>query len=132
MRSSNTLRGHAMHTFLKRIAIGGASAALAIILTTAITDAAEKVNWKVHKIGKYRGEVCDVADFNNDQVLDIVAGNYIYLGPKFEAVQIRDIKTDINEEGKGYDWDFMNAPLDVDGDVQLDVVSCSWFRQNIE
>ena len=132
MRSSFTHRGNSAHPHIKRIAVGTASAALAIFLTAAIVDAAEKVNWNVHKIGKYRGEVCDVADFNNDKVLDIVAGNYIYLGPKFEAVQIRDVKTDINEEGKGYDWDFMNAPLDVDGDGLLDVVSCSWFGQNVE
>ena len=82
--------------------------------------------------GKYRGEVCDVADFNNDKVLDIVAGDFIYLGPDFKPVKIRSIQTDINEEGKGYDWDFMNAPLDVDGDGLLDVVSCSWFGMQVE
>jgi len=91
-----------------------------------------KVEFKKHHVGKYRGEVCDVADFNNDKVLDIVAGDFIYLGPEFKPVKIRAIQTDINAEGKGYDWDFMNAPLDVDGDGLLDVVSCSWFGMQVE
>ena len=92
----------------------------------------EAVQFKLHRIGCYRGEVCDVADFNKDGKLDIVAGEYIYLGPDFEPVKIRSITTTIDEEGKGYDWDFMNAPLDVDGDGLLDIVSCSWFGQQIE
>lgn len=91
-----------------------------------------EVQFKLHRIGKYRGEVCDVADFNGDGKLDIVAGEYIYLAPDFHPIKIRSIKTDIDETGKGYDWDFMNAPLDVDGDGMLDIVSCSWFGQQIE
>ncbi len=95
-------------------------------------DEPAKVPFKLHRVGCYRGEVCDAADFNNDQKLDIVAGDFIYLAPDFTPIKIRSIKTDINNEGKGYDWDFMNAPLDVDGDGLLDVVSCSWFGQQIE
>jgi len=33
----------------------------------------------------------------------------------------------VDAEGKGYVDDFMNLPLDVDGDSKLDVVSCGWF-----
>ena len=136
-----------MHSFSTRFMelTRGVSARLVLLalaaalagMTTAVTAAAdtpsaEKVRFKMHHVGKYRGEVCDVADFNNDKVLDIVAGDFIYLGPDFKPVKIRSIQTDINEEGKGYDWDFMNAPLDVDGDGLLDVVSCSWFGMQIE
>ena len=101
-------------------------------MTTAVVAAADKVPFKMHPVGTYRGEVCDVADFNNDKVLDIVAGDFIYLGPDFKPVKIRSIQTDIKDDGKGYDWDFMNAPLDVDGDGLLDVVSCSWFGMQVE
>jgi hypothetical protein len=61
-----------------------------------------------------------------------VAGEYIYLGSTFDPVKIRSITSDIDDEGNGYNWDFMNAPLDVDGDGQLDIVSCSWHGQQIE
>ncbi|MBN1851364.1 MAG: VCBS repeat-containing protein, partial [Pirellulales bacterium] len=92
----------------------------------------ERVPFRLHRVGSYRGEVCDVADFNNDGKLDIVAGEYIYLAPDFTPVKIRSITTDIDESGKGYNWDFMNAPLDVDGDGLVDIVSCSWFGKQIE
>ena len=38
------------------------------------------------------------------------------------------IKADVDDQGKGYCWDFMNLPIDVDGDGRLDVASCSWFE----
>ena len=100
--------------------------------TSAQAATKDKVPFKMHHVGTYRGEVCEVADFNNDKKLDIVAGDFIYLAPDFKPVKIRSITTDINDQGKGYDWDFMNAPLDVDGDGLLDVVSCSWFGMQVE
>ena len=126
--------------FTRRLSTRRVVLALAVAvccLATAVLAAdaaapAEKVPFKMHHVGKYRGEVCDVADFNKDKVLDIVAGDFIYLGPDFKPVKIRSIQTDIKEDGKGYDWDFMNAPLDVDGDGLLDVVSCSWFGKQVE
>jgi hypothetical protein len=33
----------------------------------------------------------------------------------------------VDEQGKGHYWDFMNEPLDVDGDGRLDLVSVDWF-----
>ncbi|MDR1384391.1 MAG: VCBS repeat-containing protein [Planctomycetaceae bacterium] len=56
----------------------------------------------------------------------------IYYAPDWRKVKIREIKSDINEKGDGYAWDFMDAPLDVDGDGLLDVVTLSWHGQSIE
>jgi hypothetical protein len=98
----------------------------------AAEEASGGVKFVPHRIGKFRGEACGVGDFNGDGRPDIVAGEFLYLAPEWKAKKIRTIQGDINEEGKGYNWDFMNAPLDVDGDGRLDVVSCSWHGMQIE
>ncbi len=88
--------------------------------------------FKTHRIGTYRGESCGVGDFNKDGKLDIVALPYIYLAPEFKAVEICKVEGEVDEEGKGYRWDFMNAPLDVDCDGWLDVATASWFGKKAE
>lgn len=88
--------------------------------------------FKMHRVGTYRGEACGVGDFNNDGKLDIVALPYVYLAPDFTAVEICKVEGEVDDEGKGYRWDFMNAPVDVDGDGWLDVVTASWFGKKAE
>lgn len=88
--------------------------------------------FEVHRIGTYRGESCGVADFNNDGALDIVALPYLYLAPDFAPTKICDVEGDVDEQGNGYRWDFMNAPIDVDSDGWLDIATCSWFGMKAE
>ena len=92
----------------------------------------DSVKFEMHRVGTYRGEACGVADFNGDGKLDIVALPYLYLGPDFKPKTITTIKGDVDEEGKGYRWDFLNAPLDCDGDGDLDIVTCSWHGKSSE
>ena len=105
---------------------------LLLAVTTALAADPGPVKFVMHRVGTYRGEACEVGDFNNDEKLDIIAGEYLYLAPDWKAKKIRTITSDIDDQGKGYNWDFMNAPLDVDGDGLLDVVSCSWHGKQIE
>jgi hypothetical protein len=112
---------------------------LAVVFLTLIKTAAaagpieaKNIYFKPHRIDHQRIESCGVGDFNNDGKLDIVAGEKIYFAPDWKAKQFRKINTDINEQGDGYAWDFMDAPLDVDGDGWLDVVTCSWHGEKME
>jgi hypothetical protein len=82
----------------------------------------------MHRIGTARTEAVGVGDFNRDGKPDIVAGAFLYLAPDFKPVKIRTLRGSVDDKGKGYVDDFMNLPLDVDGDGLLDVVSCSWFQ----
>lgn len=87
------------------------------------------VKFATHRVGDFRSEACGVGDFNNDGKPDIVAGAYLYLAPAFKAVEIRKLGGKVDDMGKGYRHDFMNLPLDCDGDGRLDVVACDWFAK---
>jgi len=105
---------------------------ICLLSTFALICAAGAVEFQTHHIGTYRGEACGAGDFNNDGRLDIVALPYLYLAPEFKPVKVAEVPGEVGEDGKGYRDDFMNVPLDVDGDGLLDVVTCSWFAKKIE
>ena len=94
--------------------------------------AAAEIKFVTHRIGTFRSEACGVSDFNGDGRLDVVAGPYLYLAPDWKPVKIRTLPGSVDEQGKGYYDDFMNLPLDVDGDGRPDVVSCGWFSKSVK
>jgi hypothetical protein len=101
---------------------------IALAATPALVCAADSpVKFVAHHIGHVRSEAVGVADFNGDGKLDIIAGPHLYLAPDWKPTVIRKLSGSVDEQGKGYVDDFMNLPLDVDGDGKLDVVSCGWF-----
>ena len=108
---------------------------------SASAQSPKPVKFVAHRVGQFRSEACGVGDFNNDGRLDIVAGPYWYKAPDWKAHQFRDLKGKVDEKGKthtvneqgiGYWDDFMNAPMDVDDDGLLDVVTCSWFSKQVD
>ncbi len=105
---------------------------LGIVVLSASWALGAEVAFTAHHIGTYRGEACGVGDFNNDGKMDIVALPYLYLAPEFKPVEICTISGEVDDAGKGYRDDFMNAPIDVDGDGWLDVATCTWFAKKAE
>lgn len=83
--------------------------------------------WKKHIINaESRFEAAGIGDINNDGKKDIVCGEYWYEAPSWTPHKIAEI-----EEQHDYFNDFANELQDVDGDGDLDIVSCTWFSKEI-
>jgi len=103
-----------------------------LLADPAWTAPTAPLKFNVRRIGSFRSEACGVGDWSGDGLLDIVAGPFLYAAPDWKPLRIRTLEGAVDEKGQGYYWDFMNAPLDVDGDGRLDVVSCSWHGMRSE
>ena len=90
----------------------------------------DSMHFLMHRIGNFRSEACCVADFNGDGKLDVVAGEYLYLAPDWKPVKIRTLKGSVDEQGKGYRWDFANLPIAVESAEKPDLVSVDWFDKH--
>ena len=96
----------------------------------SLTVSAEEVpRFKMHRIDTARFEACGVADFNNDGKPDIIAGEYLYLAPNWTRIKIREIESDIDNQGQGYAHDFANLPMDMDNDGFIDIIAVDWFSK---
>ena len=72
-------------------------------------------------------ECCDVADFNNDGQLDVVAGRNWYAGPDFAPRPLRPI----GEFGRDYSNNNGDHAWDVNGDGWTDVIAGSFKETQV-
>jgi hypothetical protein len=85
-----------------------------------------EIPFEKHTIDLGASETCAFADINGDKRLDIVSGECWYEGPKWVPHKFRELPFTNN-----YVDDFGDLPMDVDGDGNIDIVSCSWFSRNL-
>ena len=101
-----------------------------LALTCAIGRSQEPPSaWKKHNINPLSPfEAVGVADFNNDGKLDVFCGDSWYAAPDWEQHQVREVPRGSNPH---YHEDFADAPLDVNGDGNIDIVTCAYFSKTI-
>ncbi|WP_054027707.1 FG-GAP repeat domain-containing protein [Bacillus sp. FJAT-28004] len=87
----------------------------------------KQIQFRKRKIDDTVYEACSVFDVDNDGIPDIVSGAYWYKGPDFtQRFKICDV-----EEIGEYTNDFVDYPMDVDGDGWTDIVTTSFFSKTL-
>jgi len=86
----------------------------------------DEIPFDKHTLDLGSNETCAFADINSDGKPDIVSGENWYEGPKWVKHKFRSLPYSNN-----YIDDFSDLPIDVNGDGQIDIVSCAWFAKRI-
>jgi hypothetical protein len=118
--------------FIPRNARGLALAAGAILLTSFVQDFAlaaasqGSLKWTVKALAVDGNEGIDIADFNKDGKLDVIAGRSWYAAPDFVARPVRTI-----EDWNGYVESNGDYAHDVNGDGWIDVIAGSFLPTEV-
>jgi hypothetical protein len=119
-------------TFIILYGLAGALCFLFPPRTAGLPSQTESpVRFIMHTIDDFRAEDIDVGDIDNDGKTDIIAGNYWYRAPDWVPVSFRTLEGSIDDNGSGYLDAFMSAPIDVDNDGLLDIVTNTWFSESL-
>lgn len=87
---------------------------------------AQPIQWKIKCLAIDRNEGIDVADFDKDGLVDIVAGRNWYAAPDFVARPVRDVA-----DWNGYVESNGDYAMDVDGDGWTDVIAGSFLPTEV-
>jgi hypothetical protein len=88
------------------------------------------VKWNIHSINDQSPyEACGAADFNGDGRIDIFCGDSWYEAPSWKRHKVREVSA--SEPNPHYYEDFCDAPLDVNGDGHMDIVTCNYFGKRV-
>jgi len=86
----------------------------------------KSLKWELKLLAVDANEGCDVADFNRDGLLDVVAGRNWYAAPQFIPRPVRNI-----EDWNGYVQSNGDHAYDVDGDGWIDVIAGSFLPTEV-
>jgi hypothetical protein len=106
-----------------------------VLLTTLSLCAAtsparsDELQWRKHTINdRSPFEAAGAADFNGDGLLDVFCGDSWYQAPEWTRHKVRTVNPGTNPH---YHEDFADLPLDVNGDGNIDIVTCAYFSRRI-
>jgi FG-GAP-like repeat len=110
---------------MTRLQVAVAGSVLLSLLTSSVEG--DEPRWKQHTInGKSEFEAAGVFDVDNDGKLDIVSGDTWYRAPDWKPFPVREVA-----RVGTYFNDFATLPLDVNGDGNVDFVTCSYFGRSV-
>jgi hypothetical protein len=98
------------------------------LLAVPVMALAGEPTFKKHDINpKSIFECAGAWDVDNDGKIDIVSGDTWYKAPDWTPYPVRPVEM----AGRTYTNDFSNIPLDMNGDGNVDFVTCSYFGKSI-